>query len=129
VRIAKTILIVLFAGFWLAASSHCAWEQLPGFSFFVCSPASGASSSSPASHCADEFCKLVENGNYLPSQQHCSDLKPPVAELSSLPAFVEVPLPNPASAGVTIEIPPELPKTWQFSSRAALPPRAPSFAS
>src|SRR5436309_9161462 len=106
--------MVLFAGFWLTASSHCTWERLPGFSFFVCSPASGPSSTSPASHCADEFCQSVENGNYLPSQQHCSDLKSAVAELSSLLTFVEVRLRAPIGAGVIVEIPPELPKTWQF---------------
>ena len=129
VRYWKTSLMVLFAGSWLAASSHCAWEQLPGLSFLVCSPASGPSQSSPASHCADGFCQSVEEGNYLRSQQHSSDLVPAVAELCTLLNLVEVSIPTTAGVGVIVGIPPELRKTWQFASRTALPPRAPSFAS
>ena len=125
----KSIGMVLFAGFWLAASTHCAWEQLPGLSFFVCNPTSSPSKSSPASHCADGFCQSVEDGSYLPSQQHPSHLTTAVADLFALLNPVELDLPESKNASVIVEIQPELSKTWQFASRTALPPRAPSFAS
>jgi hypothetical protein len=114
------------AALWLVASSHCLLEGVSAFSFLSCA-AAGASESSPASHCDDAACQVVESGQYVSSVQ----AKAPAAALGivvlDLTMSAETPQVPELSGGVLTGAPPDLPKTWQFRLRAALAPRAPSL--
>jgi len=112
---------VLLALAWVPVTSHCAWENLPGFQFFQC-----ATDAEQDSDCESDACVQVESASYKVSETQTTVPVPPltvlfqVSLLEMLPA--QQPLPVTAS-------PPEIPLGWQFSFRTALPPRAPSFVS
>jgi hypothetical protein len=113
---------------WLPASLHCAIDRA---GLFDAKPAccDHEKDQAPDKSCA-ERCNLLDAG----AQKLANDFaKAPapflvicvagLIELASEPAFV------PQISPVRSESPPELPRTWQFVTRAALSPRAPSLAS
>ena len=120
------------ATLWVAVSFHCRLEVLTGFEFLSCCQHS-KSEQSPAHHekeCTDDGCAAVERGCYKPEKLQDAPVIPLVAFvvwMSPLPqheqalAFDHLVSISPS--------PPELPKAWQFSQRAALPPRTPSLVS
>jgi hypothetical protein len=115
----KAILTLVLLATWLPATAHCKIEQLPGFAFLEC-----ADECSPPADCDSDGCaiedasyKAPDNGSIVPSLV-CVSIVVVVAP-SQEQAFQVAKLPDP----------PELPQNWHFSRRAALPPRAPSFAS
>ena len=129
VRLLRNTLLLLLAAAWLPLTSHCKLEALPGLEFLQC--ADGQACHQDADVPNDGGCCSLEAAHYfLPSQQ--PDVAP--ALLLALPAF-ESPLalvrglPAPVSLGILTAAPPDLPASWQFVFRTALPPRAPSFAS
>ena len=116
----------------MAASFHCRLEVLTGFEFLSCCQHS-ESEQSPAHHekeCNDDGCAAVERGFYKPETPQDA----PVMPLLAFVAWLS-PLPDDGQSSAFHSLvsispsPPELPKVWQFSQRAALPPRAPSFVS
>jgi hypothetical protein len=132
VRAWRTIFAVGIATLWVAAGVHCRLEILPGFEFLACCEQPKAEKS-PAQHekdCRGDACAAIEQGLYksAPSQQ--APIKPLLASVAWL-----VPLPDagrlsaPDFPNQFACAPPELPRLWRFSQRAALPPRAPSFVS
>jgi hypothetical protein len=128
-RFTKAISLLLLA-LWVPGTMHCLLETVPGFSFMqVCC---GGDEASPATgECADDVCGEVESGSYR-LEDH-SVMAPVAAVFLAWEAwdwlgvpFAEHALQSqflPASPG-----PHELPRSWQFHHRAALPPRAPSLA-
>jgi hypothetical protein len=127
VRGFRNILFALAAFLWLPASVHCQLESVSGLEFLQCSAASD-SSHNPGQDC-DECC-AVEKSHYLsggirltaPAPVSLPLLLPPAAELI-------MDLPVATDSLLTADIPPDLPRRWQFLSRTALPARAPSLAS
>lgn len=125
-------MMLLFAGLWLAAATHCSWEQYTNLSVFICQPTHSPNPASPSSHCDDEFCGAVEGGDYLPAQERTSELPQAAANPSLLVSLVQRFPDEPSSEQRYSAIPvspPQLLNTWHFVSRAALPVRAPSVAS
>ncbi len=124
----RTIAAVALAALWVVAGSHCLLESVLGFSFLHCDPPQ-SSSSTPESHCNDEACQTMEAGHYLPSAQ----VTAPVAALGIVlfepVSLAERSISSENIMGVLTAAPPDLPASWQFSLRAAQPPRAPSFVS
>jgi hypothetical protein len=117
---------VLMLALWVPVTMHCALETVPGFGFlqWCC----GGDETSQQDHdCSSDSCSVLESGFYriednpavAPSLAVVLALAASdwVAELRAEPVLHFVPV---SSA------PPELPRFWQFSYRAALPPRAPS---
>jgi hypothetical protein len=131
-RLWRTILLGAMATLWVAAGMHCRLEVLPGFEFLSCCQHS-ATDHSPAHHeqdCDGDGCAAIESGFYQLQSPQSAPAKPllllvawvtPRPDLA--PASAPRLLPTPAAS------PPELSRLWQFSQRAALPPRAPSFVS
>jgi hypothetical protein len=129
VRSVKTILALLLALAWAPMMSHCVLETFPGLDFLRCA-ADAQTADNTAGHCDQSACCAAESGPFdLPNQPPLlptfTGLPLPFAALTdclpSLPARPRLPALPPA--------PPELPVSWQFSCRAALPVRAPSLAS
>jgi hypothetical protein len=113
---------LLVAVAWAPITSHCTWEDMPGLQFLKC-----ASDTAESSNCGDEdTCFMLETAAYKVSETETA-VPPPMFNLLFQLALLEVVrfetvLPVTAA-------PPEIPTGWQFSSRTALAPRAPSFVS
>lgn len=125
------ILAIVLAFVWVPITSHCAWEDMPGLEFFKCADESTKSSQracdeSQQEDCADDACSTLESGSYK-----VGDTFTVVPALSSTVVFIQLALseiipcaqPSPVRAS-----PSEIPVSWKFLSRTALPPRAPSLA-
>ncbi|MEY2408587.1 MAG: hypothetical protein QOF48_1257 [Verrucomicrobiota bacterium] len=123
----KTFGVLGLLAVWLAATNHCRLEFIPGLSFMACCE-QGDGAPTQDKDCETDGCAAVESGFYKMEDGQASLSAPPVAALPLLlPLFlIQVP---PATTVVPDVIPPELPVTWQFSSRAAASPRAPSLLS
>jgi hypothetical protein len=114
---------------WVPLTAHCQIESIAELELLNCQSA-GETPAPGCSHCDDSSCCAWESAQYhLPQNQTPTlvlilELVLPVVS-SALDDNV------PARAGVSLltAAPPEIPKTWQFSFRAALPVRAPAFAS
>jgi hypothetical protein len=106
---------------------HCLLEGVPGFDFLKTCCFVDTAPSAPED-CDREEC-VVERGQYRAEEQTVA-VPPPLLLPVLLSGVVETPLPEPPIASCpAAESPPELPKVWPFSHRAALPPRAPTVAS
>lgn len=125
-------MVSLLALTWVLLTSHCKIEAMPGFEFLRCATDIHAPDESESSgeHCEDTGCCLVETAQYHAPRPH--ELAP-VVVFDIMPAdnfgIVEQSLPKEVSLGILTAAPPELPTSWQFLSRTALPVRAPSLAS
>jgi hypothetical protein len=106
---------------WVPITSHCAWEDLPGFQLFQC-----ATDAQQDSDCEGDACVQVETASYKVSETQTYVPVPPftVVDQISLLEMLPAQQPLPATAA-----PPQIPRSWQFSFRTALPPRASSFVS
>jgi hypothetical protein len=123
---------VLLLALWVPATLHCRLEQALSLELLSCCPHEGVDKT-PAHHesdCASDGCATVESGFYKQEEPQARPGRP-------LPVLVVVPAPHLddgpkrvwSSVPVVSRVPSELAKSWQFSCRAALPVRAPSFPS
>lgn len=125
--LAKAIAVMVLALYGLA-SMHCALEGVPGFEFLKTCCFVDSSSSAPQD-CEGDGCGPVEDGGYRAEEQTTPVPQPPLL-LALLSPLLTPPLPeSQVVAFRASESPPDLPGSWQFAHRTALPPRAPSFAS
>jgi hypothetical protein len=114
----------VFLVLWVPITAHCLLEKVPGLEFLHC-----ASDTENNSNCQDE-CQTVESGFYKISDNSAIVPAPvfcmvaycviePVDDLTLRSTWV----------GALDAVAPDLPRSWQFISRAALPIRAPSLLS
>ena len=108
---------------WLVATHHCQLENVPGLKFLRCaSPAPGSS------HCEGDSCQIVESGAYkICDTRACVVVAPLLAVIVPAEALEDSATAEGTAASEAL--PPELPQSWQFISRTALPVRAPSVSS
>ncbi|ATC64857.1 hypothetical protein CMV30_13265 [Nibricoccus aquaticus] len=130
-RRAASFFALLLALVWLPATLHCGLEMagVIGQADGCCHHEEAAPVSGEPAHCGQGFCGIVESGDYQPTQNFLKVPAPPsvlfvfclielAPELTPVPEIV---------ASVDVEIPLEIRRTWHFTARAALSPRAPSF--
>ena len=115
------LLGVVLAVLWAPITSHCAWESVPGLQIFQC-----VTDTPDDADCEGDACAQIETVSYKLTDTQTSVPVPPLAVLIELPLLEQLPLSQ--TLPVTTA-PPEIPIGWQFSYRAALLPRAPSFVS
>jgi hypothetical protein len=116
------ILSFVLALVWVPITSHCSWESAIGGDFFKCTPAAEKGDCSGAG----DDCASVESPSYkVPDAQ--ADVVPFAFLFSAEVLALGFPADDQPCAAVTT--PPEIPSSWQFHFRTALPPRAPSFVS
>lgn len=128
VRTLRTMLIVALALLWVPLMSHCKLESIPGFEFLHCASDAQGSPANPG-HCGAGCCS-VESAKYqAPRNQETTPVVVVVILPCDLLSDLAQSLPPEVSLGILTAAPPELPTSWQFTSRTALPPRAPSLAS
>lgn len=125
-RYFRNIVFALAAFIWLPVSAHCQLESVPGFEFLRCA----TTSQNSQGHCNDGGCCSVEKSQYKSEQQRAT-LASPIFLPAVLTPILDAThsLPAEVSVGILTAAPPELPTTWHFLSRTALPARAPSIAS
>ena len=126
----NTIAVWAMLALWLPVTNHCRFEQIPGFSFLDCCNQEGGNSQDQ--ECQNDGCAAVEDGFYK-TESNQIEVAGPVFTFSHflVPSAYQIGIAHEfASRAESSEsVPPEFPKSWQFSHRAASPPRAPSFAS
>lgn len=114
---------------WIVLSSHCVLEFMPGMDFLTCSADKEEAASD--SHGCDKTCCAVEFGDYQAKRD--TELMTPICFIGIVTIHdacsLEQAILPVLGWGSATAAPPEIPKTWQFASRAALPIRAPSIAS
>ncbi|HKS37334.1 MAG TPA: hypothetical protein VJW76_09110 [Verrucomicrobiae bacterium] len=124
----KRILAAALLVLWVPLTMHCRLESLPGMEFLACCPHEEAAPHQD-SDCDDDACAVVESASYKTENGRIAIPTPvlvpalflaPLLRLEAIPAVNHLAFEKPS---------PELPVSWQFSFRAALPPRAPSFVS
>jgi hypothetical protein len=129
VNILKRAIALTCLALWLPVSMHCSLETIPGFNLldWCCDTAA----SEPAKDdCGQDNCAEIEAGLYKIEDNPA--LTPSLAIVLAMASSVEALQPlKPTSPAFlpSDSSPPELTQTWQFSRRAALPVRAPSFVS
>ena len=127
VRTVRAMLTILLAVAWLPLTAHCQLEKLTELEVLRCG-SMGTAAASGSSPCDDASCCGWEFGQYrLPQAQT------PVS--ASYDAVVPLVLPRldldrcPELTAGAVAALPKPPRPWQFSLRAAPPPRAPSLVS
>jgi hypothetical protein len=132
-RLGRTFLAIAIATLWVAVGSHCRLELLPGLGFLSCClhPQSEPSPSQHEDDCAGDGCSAIESGFYKLENSEVAPIEPLLPLLAALTVAPEPGAPNAPAVEVLIaSSPPKTdPRPWQFSQRAASPPRAPSIAS
>lgn len=129
VNIVKKIAAWLLLAVWLPVTSHCLLELAE---FIPLDDCCAASSSSTGSHQdgADDACNTLESASYKVDDNAAVLIPPAVGLLVCVLAPLEdLSVAAQFSSDFLTVAPPNLPVTWQFSYRAALPIRAPSAAS
>ena len=127
-RFVKTILILLLALVWAAASNHCKLEQVPGLNFLACTD---HAEETPAQDrgCDTDGCSF-ESQLYKVEKSQVSFSAPTFLFTFLLsPLFDELSAFKAVSHALPDAAPVVLTRVWQFSYRTALPPRAPSLLS
>ena len=121
----RTAITFVILALWPLATMHCKLETIPGLEFLRC-----PSDTDTKSDCQGDGCETVESALYkVPDNQNIAP--EPVVETVTLSALLECEDRSSVDhpGWLVTAAPPELPKVWQFSLRAALPPRAPSIVS
>lgn len=114
---------MLLMALWLPATLHCRIESVSDLAFLQCADDHPINSDCEG----DDACQSLESGAYKvednPVLITAWIVVPELVGLAQCDLCALV-----VPSGFTTA-PPELPKTWQFTLRAADPPRPPSFAS
>jgi hypothetical protein len=132
VRRLNIIVAILLAAFWLPLTNHCLIESLSEAAFLTCATEhhhSHSETSETDSHDQSGCCALEASQYHLPKKQESTPALVLVLPPLDLTTEILAALPAEVSLGVLTAAPPELPSSWQFITRNALPVRAPSFAS
>jgi hypothetical protein len=120
----KTVAVFGLLACWLAASNHCRLEQIPSLGFLTCCDQDNGPPTQDKD-CETDGCAAVESGFYKLEDGQTWVSAPPLALLSLLLPHFSAQVP-PAATIIPDVVSPPLPVPWQFSFRAAAPPRAPS---
>ncbi len=131
VRFLRKTLLVLTALLWLPVSNHCKLEVIPGLEFLACCTHAGQTPHQD-DDCKSDGCASVESGLYKTEDRSIATSQPASVPLPAILIALlwDASLAVPAGPNLAVsQAPAEMPKTWQFASRAALPVRAPSVAS
>jgi hypothetical protein len=126
-KLSQAVALTVMA-LWGLAAMHCKLEVLPGLDFLK-SCCFADSSPSSSKNCESDGCGAVEDGSYRAEEQNAAAPQP-LLILALISPVIEAPLPE--ISGVCFsdcKAAPDLSRFWQFSYRAALPPRAPTFVS
>jgi hypothetical protein len=124
----KRIMSLILLALWASCVIRCEAAKLTSSAALSCCDESSddcGDKPAPPGHCV---CSLAQSGGYISESSVVALPLPVVILVLTHPADLEVPLSS-ARPAELIFSPPELLAGWQFTHRAAAPPRAPSFVS
>jgi hypothetical protein len=124
----KAVMVWTMLALWLPATNHCRLESIPGLLFLACDQAPEADAHQETD-CESDNCALVESALYKVEDSQVNVKSPMTPESLILPVLQTPSLATARPGFVHTVAPPELAVAWQFCTRAAAPPRAPSFVS
>lgn len=123
-------MVLLLAISWLPVTSHCLLLESAGALDFLACCTHDEVATHHEDDCATDSCAIVESAQYKSSVQRVTIPLPAPQIAFQPPPQVPAGLAGPAGkTHQTDDALGRLPRTWQFSCRTALPPRAPAFAS
>ena len=125
----KTIVAAVYLVLWLPLTSHCLLEGA-GLMPDILRCSDTCAPNGKDQGCEADACCSLESAAYKVDCERPAVITPVLGSL--LPVLfhsVEPPAAPQNSLGFLTIASPELPVTWQFSYRTALPPRAPSLVS
>jgi len=119
---------VLVLAVWSACTGHCAIENLSGSTDSSCCNEGGSPTDQAPNAPGQCVCSAIQTGGYV-SQESALQIPLPldVLWLLATPLRPEALLTGPGLLETSLA--PDTLRPWQFIFRAALPVRAPSFAS
>jgi hypothetical protein len=126
----KTMFTLLLAIVWLPISSHCLlFEPAANLAILACCD-NEATTSHHENACDSDGCAVVEDAQYRSLVQRIAVPTLGMTPVFELPPLLVTTLKSAAIAThQTGDVLARLPVAWQFSFRAAAPPRAPSLVS
>lgn len=128
----KTLIALAVLALWLPATNHCRLELIPALQqFLTCCVHEDSSAPHEDSDCETDNCEAVEHGLYKTEKSQVTAPAPLLLLVVDVPelAPAERTVARPVDLARPAAPPPELSRVWQFSFRAAAPPRAPSLLS
>ena len=130
-RYLKTIWVVALALLWVPITSHCQLESIPGLTaLLACCDHEETAAPHEDQDCEQDACASVESGDYRTQEREAVLISPDLVSIEVSVVVVALSsMPDEVSLGILTTAPPEQHHIWQFAFRAALPVRAPSFAS
>jgi hypothetical protein len=125
----KTVMVWTMLALWLPITNHCRLEQIPSLAFLACCPHDD-SAPHQDNDCDTDGCAQIENAFYKVEDTQIVATAPVLLATGFLqPLLEQETQPSPVLSDFPTVASPEFPVTWQFSCRAAAPPRAPSLVS
>ena len=121
------LMAVMLAVLWLPVTVHCRIEMVSGLTFLACAEKADAHGPHQGQSCEGDPCSELESGFFKIEENSVVSLP---SALVPGPTFSLCDLDDTVPHSVLVcPSPPDLPRSWQFTFRTALPPRAPSFVS
>jgi hypothetical protein len=130
-RFFRACFIWTLVALWLPAVLHCAMDQAGiGAAAQACCSDDQRPEAASEDHCLSDHCETLDSYLLHAGIQSAPTVGPVLLldHWDSLLAALQ-PLAVPSISPPAAESPPELPRTWQFTYRAAPSPRAPGLAS
>lgn len=125
----KAISALAMALLYLLASGYCLLEKANLVAPIDCCPDTPSHNQNEQSPCGGFGCCPIEYPVYSSFDSGVADFTPPPADVIFLPVVLLTELPVEIPIAQLERSPPDIPKSWQFFFRTALPPRAPSLLS
>ena len=125
----KTVIAAVLALAYPLLAGYCLLEKTGLVAAVDCCAETSSHGQDEKSSCGGYGCCPIEYAVYSNFDTSTADFTTPPADVVLL---MTVLLPEPPTAVPIAQLersPPDIPKSWQFFLRTALPPRAPSFVS
>ena len=129
VRWLKTLVGLVLLAAWLPATSLCLIERAGWLAYDDCCPSSSPKSQDNDPSRETTCCALASAPYKADNDDGIKISAPTTAVLPSVDLTTPHDAPGAPKSAPVSPSPPELPTSWQFTFRTALPPRAPSFVS
>lgn len=125
----KTIVATLLAFIYPLAAGYCLFEKIELVEAVDCCAETASHDHEEQAPCGGYGCCPIEYAVYSSFDSGITDLPTPPADVVFLTVVLLTELPVEVPVAQLERSPPDIPKSWQFAFRTALPPRAPSLIS
>lgn len=125
----KTVIAAVLALVYPLLAGYCLLEKTGLVAAVDCCAETTPHDQDEKSSCGGYGCCPIEYAVYSSLDSGTADLTTPPADVVLLAVVLLTAVPAEVPVAQPERSPPDIPKSWQFFFRTALPPRAPSFIS